>query len=63
MRRRLESVKRAGLRKNECAGTNRGNTGATADSGSQCAKDFLWNGPVDVVDSGDNYRVSAFQQR
>jgi len=39
MRRRLESVKRAGSRKNERAGTNRGNTGATADGGSQRAKE------------------------
>jgi hypothetical protein len=62
MRRRLKSIKHAGSRKNECAGTNRGNAGATADSGSQRAKEFLWNGPVDVVDSGDNYGVGAFQQ-
>jgi hypothetical protein len=63
MRCRFESVKRAGSRKNERASANRGNTGATADGSAQPAKEFLGKGPVDVVDSGDNYGVGAFQRR
>ena len=63
MRCRFESVKRSGSRKNESAGTNRGNTGATADGGSQCAEEFTGKGAIDIVDSRDNHSLGAFQRR